>query len=202
MSLENDSLTKIEREIDAALKRLSEAQPPAAMTSRIQRSLETAAAKSQQTRSGRLFWVPATCAAMAVVLLVVLLHPDLTRRNHASTVETAKMVTADSAPPKLAKSLPTLVSAEDPRERKLPTTYVHPRSHRQRRGEYRHAVNLFNYPLTRQEKLLLQFAQNAKPEDLQALNPEYQAKVEAQQDAEFAAYLKSGGISSIKETAN
>jgi hypothetical protein len=49
-----------------------------------------------------------------------------------------------------------------------------------------------SYPLTRQEKLLVQFVRNAKPADLRALNPEYQAKVEAQQDAEFAAYLKSG----------
>ena len=61
--------------------------------------------------------------------------------------------------------------------------------------EYRHAANLLSYPLTGQEKLLLQFARNAKPADLQALNPEYQAKVEAQQEAEFAAYLKSGSIS-------
>jgi len=58
--------------------------------------------------------------------------------------------------------------------------------------ENQHATNLLSYPLTRQEKLLLQFAHHAKPADLQALNPEYQAKVEAQQDAEFAAYLKSG----------
>ena len=52
-----------------------------------------------------------------------------------------------------------------------------------------------SYPLTRQEKLLVQFAQHAKPEDLRDLNPEYQAKVEAQQEAEFAAYLKSGSSS-------
>ena len=59
-----------------------------------------------------------------------------------------------------------------------------------------------SYPLTRQEKLLVRFVQTAKPEDLQALNPEYQAKVEAEQEAEFAAYLKSGSSSNTKETAN
>lgn len=61
--------------------------------------------------------------------------------------------------------------------------------------EHRHAINPLSYPLTRQEELLLQFARNARPADLQALNPEDQAKVEAQQEAEFAAYLKSGSSS-------
>jgi hypothetical protein len=41
----------------------------------------------------------------------------------------------------------------------------------------------------------VQFVHHARAADLQALNPEYQAKVEAQQDAEFAAYIKSGGNS-------
>jgi hypothetical protein len=72
---------------------------------------------------------------------------------------------------------------------------------RQDHREYRHAANLLSYPLTRQEKLLLQFARNAKPADLQAPNPEYQAKVEAQQEAEFAAYLKSTDSSGTQEAA-
>jgi hypothetical protein len=74
------------------------------------------------------------------------------------------------------------------------------RRSRREHPQYRHVANLLSYPLTRQEKLLVRFVQTAKPEDLQALNPEYQAKVEAQQEAEFAAYLKSGSSSDTPAT--
>jgi hypothetical protein len=87
------------------------------------------------------------------------------------------------------------VETERSVEGKRLVQYSTKRGGRQNREVARHVTNLLSYPLTRQEKLLLQFARNAKPVDLQALNPEYQAKVEAQQDAEFAAYLKSGGSS-------
>lgn len=68
--------------------------------------------------------------------------------------------------------------------------------------EHLHATNLLSYPLTRQEKLLLQFARNAKPADLQALNPEHPAKLEAQQEAEFAAYIKSGSSSDTESATH
>jgi hypothetical protein len=57
-----------------------------------------------------------------------------------------------------------------------------------------------HYPLTRQEKLLVQFVQDANADDLQDLNPEYQAKVEAQQEAVFAEYLNSGSSPNSQET--
>jgi hypothetical protein len=188
MRLENDSMTKIEREIDAALKMLGGTTPPAGMTSRIHRSLEAAAAG--RDRRGWLFWVPATCAALAAVLLAVFFQVHSAREKLASTTQTAKMVPLTALPDRVMAP-PTLVASETFRGPKLPVMRVHSISHQQR-GTYRHAVNLLSYPLTQQEKLLVRFAETAGPSDLQALNPEYQAKVEAQQEAEFAAYLRWG----------
>ncbi len=189
---------KIEKEIDAALKLLSETRPPAAMASRVHRNLETAMAESGQARLGRLFWVPATCAAVAAVLLLVFFQAHWTRGKQEPAVETAKMA-ADSVSPKLASSRREL-APERSHEQRMSVPNVHRDAHRGERGHYRHAANLFSYPLTRQEKLLVQFAQNAKPEDLRDLNPEYQAKIEAQQEAEFVAYLKSTDSSSRQRT--
>lgn len=197
MRLENDSTTKIERDIDAALKMLNEVQSPAAMTSRIHQRLDSSAVTFQQARSGRMFWIPATCTAMAAVLLVVFFHVHSMRRKQTSTIQTAKMVVAPAAVPEVAMPPRALVSSENFSEQKLST--VHSISHR-KRGEHPPAANLLSYPLTRQEKLLIRFVQTASPADLQALNPEYQAKVEARQDAEFAAYLKAGSSSSYNES--
>ncbi len=195
MRLENDNTTKIEREIDAALKMLGGTKVPAAMTSRIYRSLETAG----RDRRGWLFWVPATCAAMAAVTLAIFIQTHSVRGKQTSQVETAKVVVAPNALPDRAMTQSTIVAAESFRGRKLPAVRANPISH-QRRGAHRHAVNLLSYPLTRQEKLLVKFAETAGPNDLQTLNPEYQAKIEAQQEAEFAAYLKSGNSPSDNGT--
>ncbi|HWF67658.1 MAG TPA: hypothetical protein VN670_10145 [Acidobacteriaceae bacterium] len=189
MNLEHDALM-IEKEIDAALKLLNETQPPAQMASRIHLSLETTIAARGQTYRGPLFWVPATCAAVAAVLLLVFFQTHWTRGTQLPAVETAK-IAADSVSQKIASSRPES-APEHSHERDASITNVHQKPHRRTHAQYRHAANLFNYPLTRQEKLLLQFAATAKPEDLRDLNPEYQAKVEAQQEAEFLAYVKSG----------
>jgi hypothetical protein len=201
MKSNQDRPEKFDEEIDAALKMLSETAPPAAMLSRVHQSLETAATTSLQTRPGARFWIPATCAAMtAAVLFVVFSRGYWTRQ--AAPVETVKAVTVNSASPRAGASQPALVSAGNYRMRERFSERADVRRSRREHPQYRHAVNLLSYPLTRQEKLLVRFVQTAKPADLQALNPEYQAKVEAQQEAEFAAYLKSGSSSNTKETAN
>lgn len=199
MNLECDA-PMIEKEIDAALKMLSDAQPPAAMASRIHLSLETTIAARGQARRGWLFWVPATCAAVAAVLLAVFFQTHWTRGKQLPAVETAKIV-EDSVSQKFASSQPES-APEHSHERDASITNVHQNLHRRTHAQYRHAANLFSYPLTRQERLLVEFAQNAKPEDLRDLNPEYQAKVEAQQEAEFAAYLKSGSSSNKQRAAD
>ncbi len=189
-----------EWKIDAALRMLSEAQPPAAMTSRIHRNLNAAVATSKPVRSGRLIWIPAGCIAMATVLLMVFLQARSTRRIQSHPLETAKMMARNSASPQLATPLPALVPAESSRARNVSIRVAQPIFHARKRTRYRHAANLFNYPLTQQEKLLVRFVQTAKPADLQALNPEYQAKLEAQQEAEFAAYVQSGSSADESET--
>jgi hypothetical protein len=201
MNAEHNGPTKIEEEIDATLKMLGETQPPAEIVLRVHRRLESAV--SQRVQSSRRFLIPAVGVAMATVVLVlaVLTQTRRTQVNQASAVGGAKLVA--TVPPAQATIMPPSPAAEAERsdEGKQLLQYSTKRRSRSNR-ENRRAANFLSYPLTRQEKLLVRFVQTAKPADLQALNPEYQAKVEAQQEAEFAAYLKSGSDSSTKETAN
>jgi hypothetical protein len=177
---------------------LSKTEPPAAILSRVHQNLETAATTSLQTRPVGRFWIPATCVGLAAVLFVTLLQAHWTRQNRTSVTAPSTMAAVTPAPRAAAR--PALVPAGNYRTRERFSQRADVRRSRRQHPQYRHAANLFSYPLTQQEKLLVRFVQTAKPEDLQALNPEYQAKVEAQQDAEFAAYLKSGSSSSDNGT--
>lgn len=199
MSLEKDSTRNIESEISTALKRLNEIQSPTAMATRIHRRLETSIAISQPERQG-WFLGSATCAAIAAILLVVIFLVHSTRRNQLSTIQTPKLgvLERESSGPVTAQ--PMLVPAKDSIERKVPVHTTRDIHYTRERDGYRHAANLADYPLTHQEKLLMGFVQTAKPADLQTLDPEYQADIEHQQDAEFAAYLKSGHSFNTQET--
>lgn len=190
MTMEHDRPRTNENEIDAALSMLRELQPPSDMVSHVHRSLETAAI-SQRASSGSRLLIPACGMATAAFALVVM-FTHMHHRPETQTSETAKLI--ETVPLEQATALPPAapVSPETFEAGKRSVQPSAVRRVRRERREHRHAGNLLSYPLTRQEKLLLQFAHNAKPADLQTLNPEYQAKVEAQQDAEFAAYLKSG----------
>jgi len=153
---------------------------------------------SRQARPGWLVWLPATCAAIVAVLLGVFSQAHWTHGKQPHAVETAKMVTGSALPHRTIDR--RALDPEGSRERKEFVSNVHQNFRRRDRSQYRHTFNFLSYPPTRQEKLLVQFAQNAKPADLQMLNPEYQAKVEAQQEAEFAAYLKSSSKSNTQGT--
>jgi hypothetical protein len=112
--------------------------------------------------------------------------------NEASAIETARLVA--NTPLAQATMVPPSATAETENAREQ-TPIRRPAvawQIRRERPRYRHVANLLSYPLTGQEKLLVRFAEMAKPGDLKTLNPEYQAKVEAQQEAKFAAYLESG----------
>ncbi len=183
---------KTEYEIDAALKMLGQSQPPTGLTARVHRSLATAAAK--QPRTDWLVWAPVAGAAMVAVLFAVALQIRSTPGKRANTTGgTAKMAVMDSAVSQPHHPAP--VPSESVHKRNVSMPTAHRNSRTREPVPYRHAANLMSYPLTQQEKLLVEFAQHAKPEDLRDLNPEYQAKVEAQQEAEFEAYLKSGNSS-------
>ncbi|HUV95907.1 MAG TPA: hypothetical protein VMV98_00415 [Acidobacteriaceae bacterium] len=201
MTTEHNGPMKVEDEIDAALKMLGETQPPVALVSRMHSCLETAA-MSQRARSGRVLLIPAAGVAIAALVLVALFSQmHRTQRHQTSAVETARLVAATPLVQATIMSPSATAATKSPQEGKRLVQHFAERRSRLNR-ENRRAANFLSYPLTRQEKLLVRFVQTAKPEDLRDLNPEYQAKVEARQDAEFAAYLKSGSDSSTKETAN
>lgn len=177
----------MEEKIDLALRMAANPSLPAGLANRAQQRV-AAAAEGNLPRMPWLLAVPATCAALvAIVLLAVGLQRHSPRKEAVRPVETARVSSATVAQTQAGLRNP----ASAPRQispqpvRKFRRAADHGRSRR-------HAANLFSYPLTRQERLLVEFARNAKPADLQILNPEYQAKVEAKQEAEFAAYLKSG----------
>jgi hypothetical protein len=200
MNAEHKGPMRVEDEIDAALKMLGETEPPAEMVSHVHQRLE-AAALLQRARSGRRLLIPAAGVAIAaMVLLAIFTQSHRVGRDQTPAVESARLVA--NTPLAQVTGMPPSTAVETERAeegKRLVQFYTVRRSRRSR--EVRHAANLLSYPLTRQEKLLLEFARNAKPADLQALNPDYQANVEAQQDAEFAAYLKSGSRSDTERAA-
>jgi hypothetical protein len=188
-----------DQEIDAALKLLAEVPVPAAMTSRIHRSLDEAAAADGPGRFRWPVWVPATCAAVGVILVAVILQSPVRRGMQRAAGETVRTTVADAAPGRLDVSHAAQHSAESSRKRGPATRMVPATVHARKFPRYQHAANLLDYPLTRQEKLLVQFARTATPAELQMLNPEYQAKIEAQQEAAFAAYVNSGSDSGTRQ---
>lgn len=200
MSPENDPTMKIEQEIDAALNLLSASQPPLAMTSRIHQRLETTMERSGQARRGWLFWVPATGVVIATLLLLVFSQVHWNREKQPHVIETAKIATSSALPGRTLAQ--PVVAMQNRREQNKFRSNVHRNFRRHDQTQPRHAVNFLSYPLTRQEKLLVKFVQTAKPADLQILNPEYQSKVDAQQEAEFVAYQKSGSNSNKQRAAD
>lgn len=199
MNAEQRIATNFEREIDAALKMLGDVQPPAGLASRIHHSLETAAVSSKKQARWPL-WVPAAGVAMAALLLAVFLQTRSARPKQAATVQVAELRGINSASAQFPS--PSVIQAENSHQQNEAKPAIRRSFTARKRPTYRRVNNLMSYPLTRQEKLLLNFARHAKPEDLQDLNPEYQAQVEAQQKADFEAYLKpvSGSTTNSERT--
>ena len=199
MTTEHNRPMRVEHEIDAALKMLGETQPPEAIVSRMHSCLETAA-MSQRARSGRVLLIPAAGVAIAALVLVALFSQmHRTQRDQTSAVETARLVAATPLARATIVPLPASVATKGSQVGKRSVQLSAERRNHANR-ENRHATNLLSYPLTRQEKLLMEFVRHARPEDLRDLNPDYQAKIEAQQEAEFAAYVKSGSSSGNTRT--
>lgn len=201
MKLEQETRTKIDKEIDAALKVLSGAQPPAAMVSRIQQSLEAAAAGLQHAGSGRMFWIPAASMAIAALVSIgIFSQGRWAGRKQRPLGETAKMIVPAPASEPTAAAQPLVAQAQT--SQRKPAALAAVQRRRREHPQDRHVANLMSYPLTREEKLLVRFAQTASPAELQMLNPDYQAKVEAQQEAEFEATMKSTEDSGNYFTSN
>ncbi|MFZ1944647.1 MAG: hypothetical protein WBG23_18070 [Acidobacteriaceae bacterium] len=199
MNAGHEKSMRVENEIDAALKMLGATQPPAAILTRVHHRLEIAVG-SQRAKSGRGLLIPAAGVALAALALVVIfIQSHRTSEDRVPAVETAGLVANTSLAQATKMSAPATAATENAREQTAIRRSAVAQTGRER-PRYRHIANLLSYPLTGQEKLLVRFAETAKPEDLKTLNPEYQAKVEAQQEAEFAAYLKSGSDSDAEST--
>jgi len=197
MTSDQNERIRMDDNIETALKVLGGVASPDAMVSRIHRRLESEVTL-HRVQSSRRFLIPVVGVAIAAMTLIAIFtqgHREFQRA--AISVETAKVIT--TLPPAEATASPSSGSSAiaNSKTEDRPVQFSAERRRGQRHAN-RYAHGLLSYPLTRQEKLLLQFAHNAKPADLQALNPEYRAKMEAQQDAEFAAYLKSGHSSNAE----
>ncbi len=190
-----------DRSIDEALRLAASGQLPAGYLVRLQRTID-AAPRTHGMRGGFWLWVSAACAVAAVflaVVLPVLLRPA--KPGEVASVQESNPAQSSKAPG-AQRPKPQVIAASSDGVKAVPFKTVSTRHHVKRNtgAATRDAANLFDYPLTHQEKLLVEFARTATPNELKDLNPEYQAKVEAQQEAEFATYSKSGedsGNSSI-----
>ena len=196
-----------DRSIDEALRLATSGQPPAGYFERLQRRIE-AAPETHRARGGLWLWVPAGCAVAAIffaVILPVLLHsskPGTIALAPVSHPAQGSKESSDGFPQRLK---PHLVAALPGGLKPVPFKTGSKQHHAKRNkgAAKRNAANLFDYPLTHQEKLLVEFARTATPDELKELNPGYQARMEAKQEAEFAAYLKLGedsGNSSMSRT--
>ena len=177
----------MDEQIDAALRAVGHAIPAPGLAERISLRLESAPAKNSIRRfSWQRVLVPAFgCMAVAVFVLVAVrmrvapvsaMHP-LQERQHAIATAVA----------------PKEIAAPRNAEVRSPAKHVHARTMQVSR-RVRHMYP-DNYPLTHQERLLVQLVQTVNPAELQILNPEYRAAQQAKEDAEFEAYVKSAEIS-------
>lgn len=184
----------LDEQIDLILQLAATPQPPAGLASRVQQRIANAAPACPPRRTW-LTAVPVGCAALAVGLSILVLLHHSSQQPTTLSHQPAHISYAELPEPQRVGPHP---ASDSHRNDTLLTQHLRRPAPYGPRG---HAANLLSYPLTRQEQLLVRLVQTAKPADLQILNPEYQAKVEAQQEAEFAAYLKSSD-SSADDTTN
>lgn len=180
--------------IDAALRIASDCRIPAGLEDRVQQRLRSAA-EAEPSNALRWARIPAAVGITAVVLAAILLSLHSRPAKHLDVAHLLAPAAVETASNHLTTLLPT-THLQKPETRLVLMTA----RHHDRTGVRRHAANLLNYPLTKQERLLIQFARTATPAELQLLNPQYQAKLEAQQEAAFAAYIRSGENPAAQET--
>lgn len=203
MTLKNQDPTSVEHEIHEALHFLVRVQSPESMTSRIHRSLETAASNHLR-RNNRTLWMGAAGLVAGAIVVAALAIPYARETGQSPASETIDVTTASRPRPAAGSSTAIMtapVSVSISHHNELAAAHSRALRHRQAHMQYRHAANLFDYPPTQQEKLLVRFVQTASPEELQTMNPEYQARMEAKQEAEFTAYVNSGNNSDTSSAA-
>jgi hypothetical protein len=199
MNRQSDVNISPDEQMDAALRIVSDCGVPAGLVDRVR---ERVHATAESEAPGTLRWVrvPAVVGVAAAILVAVLLslHSRPVERVDVANLSSAAAVQTLSSHATAVVQPAHLQETESGRVLKA-------ERHHGKTVARRHSANLLNYPLTKQERLLVQFAQTASPEELQILNPQYQAKVEAQQEAEFVAYIHSAdnsGAQGTQEAAN
>lgn len=177
---------RMEHRIDAALRAVGHATPSVGMAERITLRLQSAAVDRTASRfPWQRMLVPAFGCAAVAVFIVLGLRIHVTQRIAGSAALAGNMQPALSTAvaPKESREV-RRVEAGNPGK----PLRVKMASHTGHRARH---VYPDNYPLTHQERLLVQLVRTVDPKDLQILNPEYRAAQEAKEDAEFEAYVKS-----------
>ena len=192
-----------DQEINAALRAVGHAEIPAGLSQRIAMRMKEGAGEfssaqcsSVQTKifRWRLGWLPTLGSAITAALLLAAglqltlrsrerSHSAAMRQREPERVVVAKNVASPNVTLPVGK-----VKAETKSTVKV----------RRRTQHY----ELISYPLTHQERLLLQVARTVDPKEVQMLNPEYRAAQEAKEEAEFVASASATDISNDSQAAS
>ena len=188
---------QIDKEINAALRAVRNAEVPAGLSQRIASRMKEDAKEfsSAEKKTFHWKWLPAIEGAIAAALLLALgwhltlgLHdrPRAAAVHHVGPPRTV-VVAQNVAPANVAEPVKTIEAA--PKR----TVKVRRRS--------RH-YELISYPLTHQERLLVQLARTVDPKEVQMLNPEYRAAQDAKEEAEFVASAAAKDISNASQASS
>ena len=205
--METESM--LNEKIDDALRAVGHAAPVPGLAQRISLRLESAAAEGS---ARRFYWprVLIPVAGCAVVALLMVAGVRMQERTHIARKDVG-MPQARTFASISKEAIPVPGPASS--EATVPPVIIPPgvdagRSRTQRNGlparrashRVRHSFP-DNYPLTHQERLLIQLVKTVNPETLQILNPAYRAAQEAKENAAFEAYVHESDTASDNSTA-
>jgi hypothetical protein len=183
-----------DQEIDTVLRALREAVPPAGMDARIVERLQRQAPASPATGT---WWRGAIAGAaftltLAVCVVLLLLHGARPTPRHANA--TANDVVSSMSPVNFQSNS---VAHEDGGQPCASPSVLHAGSIvRKRNPQSLHTLHVVRshpapeMPLTTEERELVRLAHSADPKQLAAPDPETQAKLEAQESAEFLKFFE------------
>ncbi|HEX4021448.1 MAG TPA: hypothetical protein VHX63_09905 [Acidobacteriaceae bacterium] len=200
--------TMLDARIDDALRAASHAAPAPELAQRIVLRLESAAVED---RAGRFRWprvlVPAAGCAAVALLMVAGMRMHERAQAGAKSAMTSRTETVAAVP---GEAVPETDAEEATARRASARNAEEDGAGLKARGSKYAARRVSrpvrqtfpdNYPLTHQERLLVQLAKTVNPAELQMLNPVYRAAQEAKEDAAFEAYLHSSAAASDSSTA-
>ena len=187
-----------DQQMDAALRAAGHAKIPAGLAERVTLRMQQASAmpaKKSYAQRYRLFPV-LSCAAAAALLMAIGLQITLRlherQQNSAWGQSEREKIAGNLNPPNEAFPKAKEIIALPAKSR------IRMKGQRTATRQVRY-YELGSYPLTHQEKLLLQLARTVDPRELQILNPAYRAAQDAKDDAEFAAFVSGTDTASASQ---